>query len=145
MEIKYLIELVRSNSNLVKQKEEELIRLESLCGVSGISYEEKVSTSHNANGKEQCYLNYIEAKQELEEFKKSTVNNRIIISKLVYNLPTKLMRNIMYDYCLCDISINKIANKYHYTRQNIYILFNKSVDIMQDEYNKHLTQFDNIS
>lgn len=136
MEIKELIDSVKNDYKLVELKEEELLRLENLCGVSGISYDEKASTSPNPNRQEQVYLNYIEFKEELEKFKASTIKNRITLRKLIDGLNTALSREVMYEYCLNNISISRLAKKYHYTRQAVYKIYNDAVEEMQKEFTK---------
>lgn len=134
MTIKELIQKVRDDHDIVRIKEEECERLKDLCGVHAISYGERVSSTPNPNRQEQIYLNYIEYRDEFERFKQSTINNRIKLALAIDSLDNALSRDIMYQYCLNHKSFKKIAYAYHYSRQNIYKIYNNAIEELDIKY-----------
>ena len=134
MTIRELIKKVRDDHEIVQIKEEECERLLSLCGVQAIQYGERVSSTPNPNRQEQAYMKYIEYRDRFEEFKKSTIENRIKLATMLESLDSALSRDIMYQYCLNHVSFRKLANKYHYSRQNIYKIYNSSCDELDEKF-----------
>ena len=98
MTVKELIIKVRREDWTVKHKQEELQRLEALCGVSGISYDAKEgsSGSRNINKNEQSYLRYIEYKDELERYIVEALESRRLLMRLIDSLDNHRHVDVMY-------------------------------------------------
>lgn len=134
MTIRELIQKVRDDHDIVQIKEEECERLKSLCGVQAVQYGERVPSTPNPNRQEQAYMKYIEYKDEFEKFKLSTIENRIKLATMIESLDSALSRDIMYHYCLNHIGFKRLAYKYHYSRQNLYKIYNASCDELDKKY-----------
>lgn len=137
MTVKELIQKVRTETVIVRHKEEELYRLETLCGVSGIRYGgEKGSGSRNINKNEQSYLNYIEFKDELSEYIQETLENRKRMMALIDTLKNRQAVNIMYKYCMENYTIRQIADELNYSRQSVHRIYLNAIEEMEKSIQK---------
>ena len=137
MTVMDLIARVRRENKIIKYKLEELERLENLCGISGINFEEKVQSSNNAKGKEQTYLNYIEYKDELQSYINQAVGHRNRLNKLIDRcVKEPNMVEVMYQYCFENKTLQQIADSMHYGKTSIYRMYRYAVDEMEQHWNK---------
>ena len=136
MTVMDLIARVRRENKIIKYKLEELERLENLCGISGINFEEKVQSS-NTKGKEQTYLNYIEYKDELQSYINQAVGHRNRLNKLIDRcVKEPNMVEVMYQYCFENKTLQQIADSMHYGKTSIYRMYRYAVDEMEQHWNK---------
>lgn len=132
MTVKELISNVRKENLTVKHKQEELIRLQTLCEVSGISYGgEKGSGSRNNNKNEQSYLRYILFKDELKRYIAEALENRKKLMKLIDNLESHQAIDVMYKYCFEGQTLRQIGEQMNYTKQAVHKIYLKSIEEME--------------
>lgn len=138
MTVKELIIKVRREDWTVKHKQEELQRLEALCGVSGISYSAKEgsSGSRNINKNEQSYLRYIEYKDELELYIAEALESRRLLMRLIDSLDNHRHVDVMYKYCMENYTLQQIAIKKNYTKQAVHKIYLKCIEEMEKELTK---------
>lgn len=137
MDINKLIVEVRKENTILMSKTEELERLKSICEVTGVSFEgERVSGSRNTSRVEQAYLNYIEYEAEIDRYIAETKAKRKMLNDLIDTLENQLEIKVMYEYCLANMSIQEIANKNHRSRSNVYDIYNKAKNTLQESVNK---------
>lgn len=137
MMVKELINEVRKENWIVKHKEEELIRLQTLCEVSGISYgDEKGSGSRNINKNEQLYLRYIALKDELKQYIAEALEKRKKLMQLIDNLDSPQAIDVMYKYCLEGQMLRQIGEQMNYTKQAVHKIYLKSIEVMEKELTK---------
>ena len=138
MDINKLIVEVRKENTILMNKTEELERLKSICEVTGVSFEgERVSGSRNNSRVEQAYLNYIEYEAEIDRYIAETKAKRKMLNDLIDTLENQLEIKVMYEYCLANMSIQEIANKNHRSRSNVYDIYNKAKNTLQESVNKN--------
>lgn len=132
MEVVELIKKVRKDNRIIKYKLEELERLENLCGVSGISFEEKVQGGSNSKGKENAYLNYIEYKDELEKYILQSIGDKKKLSKIIDEKVSETkMIEVMYQYCFENKTLQQIADTLHYGKTSIYRMYRYAIEEME--------------
>lgn len=141
MDIKELISTVRKENELVIHKQEELERLIALCGVAGVSFEEKISATPNPNGQEMKYLNCIMYKKELEKFINDSVVKRSVLMKFIDSLEDNREIRIMYMYCLENRSKAYIAKNMNYTKQRIHQMYNDTLEKLALRFDDILINF----
>ena len=135
MTVKELIKRVRKENMIVKHKEDELYRLKTLCGVSGISYGgEKGSGSRNINKNEQSYLKYITFKDELNIYIGKAIENRRKLMALIDTLDNHIEIDVMYKYCIENYTIGMIADEMNYSRQAVHKTYIKAIEKMEKDY-----------
>lgn len=128
-DIKELIQEVKNESHLVDMKREELERLKRLCEVAGISYEgEKIDGTKDNERIEKAILNYIAYKDELTEFILSTMEKRKLLCGYIDSLNNSQAIEVMYAYCISNLSFNRIAKEMYMTRQRIYQIYNDAIE-----------------
>lgn len=133
MDITKLIVEVRKENTILIRKTEELERLLSICHVTGVNMEgERVSGSHNNSRMEQAYLNYIEYKDELEKYIANTKAKRKKLNDLIDTLESQQAIDVMYKYCLANMSIQEIANTNKWSRSNVYRIYNEAKKVLQE-------------
>jgi DNA-directed RNA polymerase sigma subunit (sigma70/sigma32) len=125
--VKDLIEEVRRDNTIVSHKKEELERFMALCGISGISFEERTSGSPNPHAGESKIIHYLEYKEELELYIASANVKRQQLMRMLDTLGAKLSIDVMYMYCLENRTMSFIAKKTNYTKQRIYQVYEKAV------------------
>ena len=138
MTVKELIVKVRKENKIVQHKQEELARLEALCGVSGISYDAKEGTSgsRNVNKNEQSYLRYIEFKDDLKEYIAAALSSRKKLMALIDKLESHQAIDIMYKYCMENQTLRQIGEEKSYTKQAIHKIYTRSIEEMDKELTK---------
>ena len=133
MDITKLIVEVRKENTVLMRKTEELERLLSICHVTGVNMEgERVSGSHNNSRVEQAYLNYIEYKEEVDEYIAETKAKRKRLNDLIDTLENQQEIDVMYKYCLANMSIQEISNVNNWSRSNVYRIYNKAKQALQE-------------
>lgn len=139
MDITKLIVEVRRENTILMRKTEELERLRSICHVTGVNMEgERVSGSHNNSRVEQAYLNYIEYKDEVDEYISKTKAKRKLLNDLIDTLESQQEIEVMYKYCLANMSVQDIANTSNWSRSNVYRIYNKARNTIQESMNKNV-------
>lgn len=132
--VKDLIEEVKRDNTIVSHKKEELERFMALCGISGISFEERTSGSPNPSAGELKILNYLEYKEELECYIASANVKRQKLMRMLDTLDSKLSIDVMYMYCLENRTMSLIAKKMNYTKQRIYQVYEKAVIELSERF-----------
>ena len=135
MDVRELIANVRKDNRIGGHKMDELERLKSLCHVTGVNLEgERVSGSHNNSRVEQSYLKYISFKDDLEKYISSAMARRDQLMQLIdMALESQQAIDIMYKYCLFNMSMLQVADILGYTKQNVYKIYNQSIKRMQEK------------
>lgn len=131
--IKKLIKQVRIDTKEVEEKTLELERLKALCEVTGVNFEgERVSGTRNNKRGEQNLLNLIEYGDYLKKYISETVKRRYTLSMLIDELENENQRKIITLYGLKNMSMQEIADKTGYTRQNAYKIYKKGLEKIQE-------------
>lgn len=137
MDIIELVKEVRKDNRIIEHKIEELERLKTRCEATGISLEgERVSGSHNVSRVENSYLRYIEYKDELERYIQKALDKRKILMDLVDTLDKQQEIDVMYKYCLFNMTLLQIADIMSYSKPNVHKIYRKAIDTMQKRVNK---------
>ena len=141
-DIKELIQEVKNESHLVKMKREELERLKRLCEVAGINYEgERVDGTKDNNRHEKAIINYIEYKEELTNFILSTMEKRSLLCKYIDTLKDTQSIEVMYAYCISDLSFKHIAKEMYMTIQRIYQIYNQAIEEINHNLREDFKRF----
>lgn len=136
-DIKELIQDVKNESHLVEMKREELERLKRLCEVAGINYEgEKLDGTKDNDRHEKAILNYIEYKEELTNFILASMEKRNLLCKYIDSLKDTKSIEVMYAYCINNVSFNRIAKDMYMTRQRIYQIYNDAIEEINKTFDK---------
>ena len=146
MDIRELIKDVKNDIQRLRGKIEELEVRKNKCYISGINYEgEKVSGSTNTSRVEKTYLEYIDFKDKLESFKEQVKNKRDELIYWIDQLDDPKSIQVMYKYCLSEMSIKEVADEIGYSKPNVHKIYKKSIIRMQervDEMRQNETQVD---
>ena len=142
-----LIQDVRKENTILLRMTEELERLRSICQVTGVNLEgERVSGSHNNSRVEQAYLNYIEYKDKLDTYMANTKEKRAMLNNMIDTLERPQSIDVMYKYCLANMTMQEIAYINKCSRSNVYKIYSNAVDELQakvDKSGQNYNQIDN--
>lgn len=134
MNVEKLIKDVKKRNTIIKLKQDELLRLKTLCEVSGISFEgDKVTGSRDTEAKSKAYNKYITFKDKLHEYIVETIVIREELTEIICMLEKPLNIKVMSEYCLEDKSFKKVANEIGYSKSRIIDIYNESLCEMKEK------------
>lgn len=139
MDVLRLIKEVKTDKVKLQCKVEELERLETLCHVSGVSYEgDRVTGSTDNSRIEKAYLKYIEVNDNLKEFISKHLEERKLLVSILDMLDKPKDIEVMYQYCLTDMSLKDVGDKLGYSKPSVHKIYKNSVKVLQEKVDESI-------